>query len=102
MRTNWNNATVEEHEAPYVILQSQLEDLTTTLFDDYSIAVPVDKMVGCFEGIRSVLKNTKPDNGIRQVALIRFVGREDALLSASYSEPQLRIEISDYVYYNQQ
>ena len=103
MRVYNNNATAETHEARALRITSVLEDAFATPFDEYSFGVPANKMADCLEEFMVRAKRTAPDNGLHGAAVwIRFVGKDDALLSASHSQPHLVIGIDDMVYYNQQ
>ena len=100
--TLWNNATVETQEATFTVWPEYEDNLVSTLGDLYSIAVPADKMADCIEGAMSILDNQLPDHGLRGPTLLRFVGKDDALLSSTHSKPNMRLDIFDFPYYHQE
>ena len=95
------NATVEAHDASYILSEGGADDARSILLDTYEVAVHVDKMADCVQGLISRLQVLKPNNGLRYDPLFRFVGKEDSLLSASNDKPVLWINFQDSVFYNQ-
>ena len=102
IRREWKNATVETHEAIYASREVFAVQLDATLHDDYAVAVPVSKMADCIEGAKALRDSLDADDGFRATSLLRFVGKEDGFLSMSNAEPQLIIDVFDFVYYNQE
>ena len=102
LRTLNNNATVETHEAIPVFASSFAEAVHTTLLDDYPPGIPANKMGDCLEGIAAVLDSTEAAAGLRSPVVVRFVGKEDALLSASRQGPIMRMDFNDLLYYNRE
>ena len=95
------NVTRDAHEAALSWPSSDLES-DWILHETYDVSVPVDKMVGCLEGILALLKRKAPDNGLRGFVHLAFAGKETGLLSVSYDKPQMKIIFDDNVYYNQE
>ena len=95
------NATVEAHDASYMFSEGGANEMRSTLFDIYEVAVHVDKMADCVQGLISRLQVLKPDNGLRYDPLFRFIGKEDGLLSVSNDKPVLWISFQDSLFYNQ-
>ena len=50
---------------------------------------------------RDVSKLRDLDKGFRTAPLIRFVGKEDGLLSYTTDTPRVFLNIEDYLFYNQ-
>ena len=48
----------------------------------------------------NVLGFRKTDKGFRTAPLIRFIGKEDALLSLTNDMPRMYMNLEDYTFYN--
>ena len=97
----FGNVTGETHQASLVYTEELASATQNLLQDVYEVAVHVDKMADCVQGLINLLQTMKPDNGLRSAPMFRFVGKEEGLLSASSDKPVLWIELADRVYYNQ-
>ena len=95
------NVSLETHEASFTFSEEAAAADVLTLQDGYEVALPVDKMADCLQGIVSFLKTEKPDNGFRLFPTLKIVGKEEGLLSASHDGPVMWFGLQDLVYYNQ-
>ena len=95
------NVSLETHEASFTFSEEAAAADILTLQDGYEVALPVDKMADCLQGIVSFLKTEKPDNGFRLFPTLKIVGKEGGLLSASNDGPVMWFGLQDLVYYNQ-
>lgn len=95
-----NNATIERHEAS--VLPVSFGDAQQPLHDAYEVAVPVDKMADCLQGLLDLIESLSPEDGLRTGVSLRFVGEETGLLSASHDKPHIWVTIVDFIYYNQE
>lgn len=111
LSTQLPNNTLEAHRSYISMPEDLLDSLVKGVpYDQYEIAIPVDRVADCFEGMLEVLydddvdgKNeTKRavDKGFRTAPLIRFVGKEDGLLSLTNDIPRVFINLEDYIFYN--
>ena len=106
------NITTESHLVyptfPEELLSSLIQE---TLFDQYEVAVPVDRMADCFEGLMNLVydgdldgmdeERRAVDKGFRTAAPFRFVSIEDGLLSPTNDCPRAYLILEDYLYFNQ-
>ena len=99
-RSRRKNATVETHYALATAGASVIELIQTILGDDISVGIPANKMADCFEGILALLDRVI--DGFSVPSSLRFVGKEDALLSGSYHVPIMRMDLSDLLYYHRE
>ena len=99
-RTRRNNVPLETHRALPTFSPSFVEEVEATLVDDNSVGIPANKMADCFEAFAAILESTEADNGLRGPIALRFVGKEDALLSSSYAGPIMRMDLADLFYYH--
>ena len=97
-----NNSFVETHYAIPTASPSFLEIVQTTLVDDYSVGIQASKMADCFEGILALADSADVISGLRLPVFVRFVGKEDALLSASHRETIMRLDFNDLLYYHRE
>ena len=95
------NGTLEYHEASVVYPRLTTENLQT-LYDDYDVAVYVDRMADCLQGLMNLAASFFPENGLRISTSLRFGKKEDGLLSMSHDKPIVSFNIPDYIYYNQE
>ncbi|GMH42611.1 hypothetical protein BSKO_10530 [Bryopsis sp. KO-2023] len=105
------NETVEAHLSYISMPEALMPSLVRgTLYDQYEVAIPVDRMADCMEGLLDVVygddvlgedaKKRKLDKGFRTAPLIRFIGKEDAFLSATNDMPRMYMNLEDYLFYN--
>ena len=96
-----DNITVEANEAMITLTAEAAENSRAILRDAYEVAVYVDRMADCLQGFISLLQAQASNSALRFSPLFHFVGKEEALLSASHDQPVLWVSFADVVYYNQ-
>ena len=91
------SVTLETHQASF---STPMESTQTTLSDGYEVAVPVDKMADCFQGVIDLVSSDASHGGLFNDITLRFVGKEDGQQSVSGDKPQMWMSFQDHLYYN--
>ncbi|WIA37270.1 hypothetical protein OEZ86_014213 [Tetradesmus obliquus] len=90
--------------------RATLSQLQTVLYDQYEVSIPLSAMGSCWAKLLDVVyqgdlqgtnSTIRPlDKGFRTAPLIRFINKEDGLLSHTGDGPRMYLNIEDYLFYN--
>ena len=96
----FGNVTGETHEVELLTPAEGVNEPGSG--DQYEIGVPLEKAAECIDGLLNLAEDLSAGTFLRLPLLIRFVGKESALLSASHDRAYVWFQVTDYVYYNRE